>query len=235
MAYRLAFALALILMPTTAAAQLSAVGVGVALSHHQYVDVPSLCCPPLACATFGEGRWRLQVDYLRSYREAAVHGNYPIDDVDGWRASVQRADRDIESQHHASVLVSWRVLEDPRHSLGILFGGAYVHAKQADCRASEGPVVQIPTPGLCVLRDGFDIPTLPWCLDPWAQRAVPRARGQAECRLRHRSLWRPESFAVIDGDTFQHRKGETGWHAFWYQRANPGSSAQRSEVNAHFD
>ena len=50
MADRLALAFALILMPTAAAAQLSDVGVGVALNHSQYLDVPSLCCPPLAWA-----------------------------------------------------------------------------------------------------------------------------------------------------------------------------------------
>ena len=108
MANRLALAFALILMPTAAAAQLSDVGVVVALNHKQYLDVPSLCCPPLAWATFGEGRWRLQVDYLRSYREDEGHGNYPLDDVDGRRSSVQRAGLRIESQHHTNVLVSWR-------------------------------------------------------------------------------------------------------------------------------
>ena len=51
MADRLALAFALILLPTAAAAQLSAVGVSVALNHHQYADVQSLCCPPLAWAT----------------------------------------------------------------------------------------------------------------------------------------------------------------------------------------
>ena len=145
MANRLALAFALILMPTAAAAQLSDVGVVVALNHKQYLDVPSLCCPPLAWATFGEGRWRLQVDYLRSYREDEGHGNYPLDDVD---ASVQRANIRTESQHYASVLVSWRALGRSRDdsSLTILFGGAYIHGKQADCFASEGPVVRIPTP-----------------------------------------------------------------------------------------
>ena len=145
MADRLALPFALIFMPTAAAQQLSDVGVGVALNHSQYLDVPSLCCPPLAWATFGERRWRLQVDYLRSYREDEGHGNYPLDDVD---ASVQRANIRTESQHYASVLVSWRALGRSRDdsSLTILFGGAYIHGKQADCFASEGPVVRIPTP-----------------------------------------------------------------------------------------
>ena len=116
MANRLALAFALILMPTAAAAQLSDVGVVVALNHKQYLDVPSLCCPPLAWATFGEGRWRLQVDYLRSYREDEGHGNYPLDDVDGRRSSVQRAGLRIESQHHTNVLVSWRALGRPGDS-----------------------------------------------------------------------------------------------------------------------
>ena len=47
MANRLALAFALILMPTAAAAQLSDDVVVVALNHKQYLDVPSLCCPPL--------------------------------------------------------------------------------------------------------------------------------------------------------------------------------------------
>ena len=125
MANRLALAFALILMPMAAAAQLSDVGVVVALNHKQYLDVPSLCCPPLAWATFGEGRWRLQVDYLRSYREDEGHGNHPLDDVDGRRSSVQRVDLRIESQHHANVLVSWRALGRPGDSsVSVLFGGA---------------------------------------------------------------------------------------------------------------
>ena len=49
-------------MPTAAAAQLSDVGVGAALNHKQYLDVPSLCCPPLAWATFGE--WALAAQRL---------------------------------------------------------------------------------------------------------------------------------------------------------------------------
>ena len=147
MANRLALAFALILMPTAAAAQLSDVGVVVALNHKQYLDVPSLCCPPLAWATFGEGRWRLQVDYLRSYREDEGHGNYPLDDVDGRRSSVQRAGLRIESQHHTNVLVSWRALGRPGDSsVSVLFGGGYFHGRQADCFASDGPVVRIPTP-----------------------------------------------------------------------------------------
>ena len=148
MADRLALAFALILLPTAAAAQLSAVGVSVALNHHQYADVQSLCCPPLAWATFGEGRWRLQVDYLRSYREDEGYGNYPLDDVDGWSSGVQRTNLTIDTQHHASVLVSWRALGRGRDdsSLSILFGGSYMRGKQADCFASEGPVVRIPTP-----------------------------------------------------------------------------------------
>ena len=47
----------------------------------------------------------LQVDYLRSYREDEGHGNRSLDDVDGRRSSLQRADLSIESQHYASVLV----------------------------------------------------------------------------------------------------------------------------------
>ena len=107
-----------------------------------------MCCPPLAWATFGEGRWRLQVDYLRSYREDEGHGNRSLDDVDGRRSSLQRADLSIESQHYASVLVSWGVLGRWRDdsSLSILFGGVYMHGKQASCLASDGPVVRIPTP-----------------------------------------------------------------------------------------
>ena len=146
MTCRLTLAFALTVTPTAAAAQLSDVGIGVALSHHQWLDVPSLCCPPLAWVTFGEGRWRLQVDYLRSYGEGDGHGNHPLDPVDGRRASLQRADLRVDTQHHASVLASWRALEGPRYGLSVLFGAVFVHVRQADCFASAGPVVRIPTP-----------------------------------------------------------------------------------------
>ena len=66
----LALAFALTLMPTAAAAQLS--DVGVALSHDQYLDVPSLCCPPLAWATFGEGRWSRYVCVPSLTRKSGV-------------------------------------------------------------------------------------------------------------------------------------------------------------------
>ena len=145
MAHRLALGFALIL-PAAAAAQPSEAGAGIALSHFQWLDVPSLCCPPQVWVTFGEGRWRLQVDYLRSHRESEGHGGHPIDDVDGRRASVQRADLRIDLQHHASVLASWRLLHTPRHRLSLLLGVVHVHARQADCHASSGPVVRIPTP-----------------------------------------------------------------------------------------
>ena len=122
-------------------AQLSDVGVGVALYH-----LPTLCCPPLAWATFGEGRWRLEVNYLQSFRETEGHAIYFLDDVNGGNSSVQRANLFIESQHHASGLVLWRALgRSPGDgSLSILFGGAYVHSKQAGCSetlAPEGPVL----------------------------------------------------------------------------------------------
>ena len=70
MADRLALAFVFVLMPMAAVEQLSDVGVGVALYH-----LPTLCCPPLAWATFGEGRWRLEVNYLQSFREAAARSS----------------------------------------------------------------------------------------------------------------------------------------------------------------
>ena len=138
MADRLALVFVFVLMPMAAVAQLSDVGVGVALYH-----LPILCCPPLAWATFGEGRWRLEVNYLQSFRETEGHAIYFLDDVDGGSSSVQRANLFIESQHHASGLVLWRALgrSPGDSSLSILFGGAYVHSKQAGCFASEGPVL----------------------------------------------------------------------------------------------
>ena len=122
------------------------VGVSAIPGYAQYVDVPQECCPPLVWATFGTGRWRLQVDYLRGHRETEGHGNYPHDDVEGRRASVQRADLTIEPRHETSVLMSWRALERPRYSVSILFGATYMRGWRASCRASEGPVVRIPTP-----------------------------------------------------------------------------------------
>ena len=112
------------------------------------LSVPGCPEPVLPAAGLGDLRRKALAapgHYLRSYREDEGHGNYPLDDVD---ASVQRANIRTESQHYASVLVSWRALGRSRDdsSLSILFGGAYMHGKQADCFASEGPVVRIPTP-----------------------------------------------------------------------------------------
>ena len=44
------------------------------------------------------------------------------------------------------MLVSWGAFRRPRYSLSILFGGAYLHSKQADCVSSAGPVVRITPP-----------------------------------------------------------------------------------------
>ena len=188
MAARPALAFALILMPTVAAAQLSDVGAGVALSHRPFIDSPSLCCPPLAWATFGEGRWRLQVDFLRSSREAEWHGNYSLDDVDGRRASVQRASLSIDTQHHASVLVSWRALGRPGDSsLSVLFGGVFVHARKAYCFASKGPVVRIPTPANGPPDDVV-----------FRQELTPEERRHCADDIRNGLAFGPQVGAVLD-------------------------------------
>ena len=137
---------ALVLASATASAQPVEIGVGAIPGHAQYLDVARECCPPLVWATLGSGRARLQVDHLRSVREAEGHGNYPLDDVEGRKASVQRADLTIEPRHETSVLASWRALERPGYGVSILFGAIYSGGWRAFCRASEGPVVRIPTP-----------------------------------------------------------------------------------------
>lgn len=203
MTCRLTLAFALTVTPTAAAAQLSDVGIGVALSHHQWLDVPSLCCPPLAWATFGEGRWRLQVDYLRSYGEGDGHGNHPLDPVDGRRTSVQRADLRIDTQHHASVLASWRALEGPRYGLSVLFGAVFVHVRQADCFASAGPVVRIPTPA-------------DWPADyvVFRQELTPEERSPCDDHMRTWKRFGPQVGAALDvpiGERFFLRAGARMW------------------------
>ena len=146
MTCRPALVLALALTPATAAAQVAEVGVSVSLGYAQYLDVPRQCCPPIAWATFGSGRWRLHVDYLRSYREEESHGNYPLDDIDGRRVSAQQASLRIEPRDEASLLISWRALERPGYSLSILFGATYGRSRISDCVATAGPLVRIPTP-----------------------------------------------------------------------------------------
>ena len=138
---------ALVLASTAASAQRVEVGVGAVPGYAQYLDVARQCCPPFVWATFGSGRWRLQVDHLRNVRKAEGHGNHPLDDVEGRRASVQRADLTIQPRHETSVLASWRALERPGHSVSVLFGAIYASGRRAFCVASEGPVVRIPTPG----------------------------------------------------------------------------------------
>lgn len=139
-------ALALVLTSAAASAQQVEVGLSAIPGYAQYLDVSRECCPPLVWAIFGSGRWRLQVDYLRSLREQEGHGNYPLEDIDGRRASVQRADIEIEPRHETSALVVWRALEQPRYSVSILFGTIYTRGWRAFCRASDGPVVRIPAP-----------------------------------------------------------------------------------------
>lgn len=143
---RPALALALALTPVAVAAQSVEVGGGVALSYAQYLDVPRQCCPPLVWAAFGSGRWRLHVDYLRSYREEKGHREDPIDDIDGSKASVKLASLTTEPRHEANILLSWKALERPGYSLSILFGMIYGHSKIMRCTAFAGPVVRIPTP-----------------------------------------------------------------------------------------
>ena len=163
---------ALVLASTTASAQRVEVGVGAVPGYAQYLDVARQCCPPLVWATFGSGRWRLQVDHLRNVRKAEGHGNHPLDDVDGRRASLQRADLTIQPRHETSVLASWRALEGPDHSVSILFGAIYSNSRRAFCVASEGPVVRIPTPGdwpsdYVVFRQELTADERRRCADEW--------------------------------------------------------------------
>ena len=183
---------ALVLASATASAQTVEVGVGAVPGHLQYLDVARDCCPPLVWATFGSGRWRLQVDYLRSVREAEGHGNYPHDDVEGRRASVQRASLTIEPRHEANVLASWRALERPGHSVSVLFGVMYSGGWRAYCVAAEGPVVRIPTP-----RD--------WPSDyvVFRQELTPDERARCPDERRHDTTLRGflvQAGAVLDVD-----------------------------------
>ena len=146
MTCRPALVFALALTPVAVAAQLAEVGGGAALSYAQYLDVPRQCCPPLVWAAFGSGRWRLHVDYLRSYREVESGGYYPIDDIDGQRASIQRVSLHLEPRDEANFLVSWRALERPGYSLNILFGAHYRRSRVSTCLATAGPIVRLPAP-----------------------------------------------------------------------------------------
>ena len=146
MTCRPALVLALALTPAAAAAQVAEAGVSVSLSYAQYLDVPRQCCPPMAWASFGSGRWRLHVDYLRSHREEESHGNYPLDDIDGRRVSAQQASLHVEPRDEASLLISWRALERPGYNLSILFGATYWRSRISYCVAVAGPLVRIPTP-----------------------------------------------------------------------------------------
>ena len=139
-------ALALALTPAAAAAQAVEVGVGAALSYAQYLDTPRQCCPPLAWAAFGSGRWRLHVDYLRSHREEKGYREDPIDDVDGATARLELASLTTEPRHEANILLSWRAVERPGYSLSVLFGMTYRHSRTMHCTAFAGPVVRIPPP-----------------------------------------------------------------------------------------
>ena len=149
MADRLALAFALILMPTAAAAQLSDVGVS------RRPEPPSVRWMSGACAArrwpgrpsakgAGGSKSTICGATAKMRGTGIIPSTMSTGGVPASSAPVSR----IESQHHASVLVSWRALGRPRDdsSVSVLFGGAYLHAKQADCFASDGPVVRIPTP-----------------------------------------------------------------------------------------
>ena len=157
--FLLPVAVVAVLGPHAAAAQTHGeAGVTFSPAYLQYLDVNPDCCPAAGWITLGSGRFRLHVDYLRSYRHEEGHGNYPLGQtctptggctdikVEGRRASVQRADLETETGHETNVLVSWRALVRRRYRLHVLFGGYYRHMVKSFCRAFDGPIVRIPTP-----------------------------------------------------------------------------------------
>ena len=192
--------------PAAAAAQLADAGASLSVSYAQYDDVPRQCCPPLVWATLGSGRFRLHVDYLRSYREAEGYGSFSIDGVDGVdgrRAYVQRGELSFDPRHEASVLVSWRALEHPRYRLNILFGGVYAYSRVAFCWASEGPVVRIPTPA-------------DWPPDyvVFRQELTPAERGRCPDGTYTNKRIGPQAGAVLDvplGERFFFRASTRLW------------------------
>ena len=204
MTYRPALALLLAaLTPAAAAAQLADVGASLSLSYAQYDDVPRQCCPPLVWATLGSGRFRLHVDYLRSYREAEGYERFLIDEVDGRRARVERGALSFDPRHEASVLVSWRALEHQRYRLNILFGGVYARSTVAFCWASEGPVVRIPTPA-------------DWPPDyvVFRQELTPAERGRCPDDTYTQKRIGPQAGAVLDvplGERFFLRASTRLW------------------------
>ena len=207
----LAVVLTLALAPVTAGAQSVEVGVSAALSYAQYLDVPRQCCPPLVWAAYGSGRWRLHVDYLRSYREEEEHAKYPIGDVDGRPvSSILRGVLDTDLRHEANMLVSWRALERPGYSLSILFGATYRRSTTSHCTAFAGPVMRIPTPA------GYPADYVVFRQELTAEE---RSRCADEAHA-DQVIW-PQAAAALDvplGERFFFRAGAR----FWLFQADAG-------------
>ena len=148
-----------VLAPHAVPAQTSRdAGVSLSLGYAQYVDVPRDCCPLAPWVTFGSGRFKLHLDYLRSHRyDGEGYGGYPLEHctrdgkcvdvkIDGKRASTQRASIEVETMHEVNVLAAWRAWSRPDHQFRILIGGGYRRSKRIDCTAFAGPSVRVPTP-----------------------------------------------------------------------------------------
>ena len=130
MADRLALAFALILLPTAAAAQLSAVGVSVALNHSSVRWMSGACAArrwPGRPSAKGAGGSRSTICGATAKMRGTgiIPSTMSTGGVPASSAPISR----IDTQHHASVLVSWRALGRGRDdsSLSILFGGS-LHA-----------------------------------------------------------------------------------------------------------
>ena len=110
------------------------VGAGIAPWFLSYVDVEATR-PPSVWATIPAGRFRVQIDYLRSVRGQPLwYAGYAHTDDHGWNVEYQvaRMSHHVEQMFSAAVKWPWRRLGRRGY---LLFGGAWHYYTKRWCVA----------------------------------------------------------------------------------------------------
>ena len=119
-------------------------GVGVSPLFKAFLDVPSCCTPPSGWVTWGTGKYRLQVDFVRNRLQQRGHGGY-YEDRHGQEIVVQRASSTTYRDRVVGAALYLRLREMPRVSPHLLLGLAYWHRSQNHCVAWGKPVERLPS------------------------------------------------------------------------------------------
>ena len=119
------------------------VGISVSPLFREYLDVPVCCTPPGGWVTWGTGKYRLQVDYVRNRRQYRTSGGY-YEIREGREVVVERGGVGINVAQVAVASLYWRIRETSRYSLHVLLGVGYWNRGERSCVAAGEPVNRLP-------------------------------------------------------------------------------------------